>query len=55
VLLIFVGEKSTKPTAVPLFSQPIIELHLRVEFKQVLYLKAIIAIEEKTQIRELLI
>jgi len=33
VLLIFVGGKSTKPTAVPLFSQPIIELHLRVEFK----------------------
>ena len=33
MLLIFVGGKSAKPTAVPLFSQPIIELHLRVEFK----------------------
>jgi len=33
VLLIFDGGKSTKPTAAPLFSQLVIELHLRVEFK----------------------
>jgi len=25
--------ESAKPTAVPLFSQPVFELHLRVEFK----------------------
>jgi len=33
VLLIFDGGKSTEPTAAPLFSQLVIELHLRVEFK----------------------
>jgi len=33
VLLIFDGGKSAKPTAAPLLSQPIFELHLRVEFK----------------------
>ncbi|SVB93744.1 uncharacterized protein METZ01_LOCUS246598, partial [marine metagenome] len=33
VLLIFDGGKSAKPTAAPLFLQPVIELHLRVEFK----------------------
>jgi hypothetical protein len=30
---LFDCEKSTKPTAAPLLSQPIFELHLRVEFK----------------------
>jgi len=33
VLLIFDGGKSTKPTAAPHLPQPVIELHLRVEFK----------------------
>ena len=33
MLLIFDGGKSAKPTAAPLFLQPVIELHLRVEFK----------------------
>ncbi|SVC67731.1 uncharacterized protein METZ01_LOCUS320585, partial [marine metagenome] len=33
VLLIFDGGKSARPTATPLLSQPVIELHLRVEFK----------------------
>ena len=31
--LLFDCEKSAKPTAAPLLSQPVIELHLRVEFK----------------------
>ena len=33
MLLIFDGGKSTKPTAAPHLPQPVIELHLRVEFK----------------------
>jgi len=36
VHLIFVGEKSKKPTAAPLLSQTVFELHLRVEFKELL-------------------
>ena len=31
--LLFSCEKNAKPTAAPLLSQPVIELHLRVEFK----------------------
>jgi enoyl-[acyl-carrier protein] reductase II len=34
VLLIFDGGKSARPTAVPLFSRPVFDLHLRVEFKE---------------------
>jgi len=33
VRLLFDGEKSAKPTAAPLLSQPVLELHLLVEFK----------------------
>jgi hypothetical protein len=33
VHLLFDCEKSAKPTAAPLFLQPVFELHLRVEFK----------------------
>jgi len=35
VHLLFDGEKSAKPTAAPLFLQPVFELHLRVEFKTI--------------------
>ncbi|MCH7764899.1 MAG: hypothetical protein IIB95_14380 [Candidatus Marinimicrobia bacterium] len=34
MLLIFDCEKSKKPTAAPLFLQPVFELHLIVEFKK---------------------